>query len=162
METLHDQLKNYIPKLEKSIISYMGSTPPTPNSAQGITAMVTCLELLKNAMSSTCAEFDRDTAEKWAAELRNTDGTSGAHWSVDQTTAVAEDLGVAWDKVTPWCWWIAMNMVYSDYYGVAAHFGVATPEFFGELARAFLFDEDAPPAKEKLAAYYCGIVKAGS
>jgi hypothetical protein len=50
-------------------------------------------------------------------------------------------------------------MMYSDYYGVASHFGVATPEFFAELARAFLLDEDGPGPKPKMSAYYCGIVK---
>ena len=34
-------------------------------------------------------------------------------------------------------------------------------EFFAELAQAFLFDKDGPGPKEKLAAYYHGIVKAG-
>lgn len=36
---------------------------------------------------------------------------------------------------------------------------VATPEFFAELARAFLLDEDGPGPKPKMSAYYCGIVK---
>ena len=44
-------------------------------------------------------------------------------------------------------------------FGVASHFGVATPEFFAELARAFLLDEDGPGPKPKMSAYYCGIVK---
>ena len=51
-----------------------------------------------------------------------------------------------------------MNMMYSDYYNTAMKFGVCTPEFFGELAKEFLFDMDGPAPKEKLAAYYRGIV----
>ena len=50
---------------------------------------------------------------------------------------------------------------YSDYGSVAIHYGVSTAEFFAELAQAFLFDKDGPGPKEKLAAYYHGIVKAG-
>lgn len=42
---------------------------------------------------------------------------------------------VSRETISPWCWWIAVNMMYSDYYGVASHFGVATPEFFAEFAR---------------------------
>ena len=91
--------------------------------------------------------------------MRNTDGSTGAHWSMEQTTSLAESLGVSRDEVSPWCWWIAVNMMYSDYFGVASHFGVATPEFFAELARAFLLDEDGPGPKPKMSAYYCGIVK---
>ena len=43
----------------------------------------------------------------------------------------------------------------------AIHYGVSTAEFFAELAQAFLFDKDGPGPKEKLAAYYHGIVNAG-
>ena len=46
MESLHAQLKAYIPKLERSIQSYMTQTPPSPNSAQGIMAMWECLAML--------------------------------------------------------------------------------------------------------------------
>lgn len=159
MENLHEQLKAYIPKLERSIQSYMTQTPPSPNSAQGIMAMWECLTMFKAAEAGTCGEFTREQAEKWAQHMRNTDGSTGAHWSMEQTTSLAESLGVSRDEVSPWCWWIAVNMMYSDYYGVASHFGVATPEFFAELARAFLLDEDGPGPKPKMAAYYCGIVK---
>ena len=78
-----------------------------------------------------------------------------------QTTALAESMGLSWDHISPWCWWITMNMMYSDYGSVAIHYGVSTAEFFAELAQAFLFDKDGPGPKAKLAAYYHGIVKAG-
>ena len=47
------------------------------------------------------------------------------------------------------------------YGSVAIHYGVSTAEFFTELAQAFLFDKDGPGPKDKLSAYYHGIVKAG-
>lgn len=75
--------------------------------------------------------------------------------------ALAESMGLSWDHITPWCWWVTMNMMYSDYGSVAIHYGVSTAEFFAELAQAFLFDKDGPGPKAKLAAYYHGIVKAG-
>lgn len=159
MENLHEQLKTYIPKLEHSIVSYMTGTPPTPNSAQGITAMLTCLELLKQAERESCAQFDRETAERWVARMENEDGSTGAHWSMEQTNELAANLGITWDEFSSWCWWVTVNMMWSDYYAVASHFGVATPDFFAELARAFLCDKDAVGAKEKLSAYYCGVVK---
>lgn len=159
MENLHDQLKEYIPKLEKSIVAYMTGTPPTPNSAQGITAMVTCLELLKKAERESCSELDRSAAEMWVSRMENEDGSTGAHWSMEQTTALGDGLGLSWESFSPWCWWVTVNMMWSDYYSVASHFGVATPDFFAELARAFLCDKDAVGAKEKLSAYYCGIVR---
>ena len=75
MENLHEQLKAYIPKLERSIQGYMTQTPPSPNSAQGIMAMWECLTMLKAAEAGTCAEFTREQAEQWAQHMRNTDGS---------------------------------------------------------------------------------------
>ena len=60
---------------------------------------------------------------------------------MEQTTALAESMGLSWDQISPWCWWIAVNMMYSDYGGVAIHYGVSTAEFFAELAQAFLFGD---------------------
>ena len=130
MENLHEQIKAYIPKLEYSIREYMRN-PATPNAAQGIMAMVECLNMLKGAEGAICTgrEMTKADAEAWADHMENEDGTT--------------------------------NMMYSDYGSVAIHYGVSTAEFFAELAQAFLFDKDGPGPKEKLAAYYHGIVKAG-
>lgn len=162
METLHEQIKAYIPKLEHSIKEYMRN-PATPNAAQGIMAMVECLNMLKGAEKAICTgrPLEQADAEAWVAHMVNEDGSTGGHWTMEQTSAVAESLGISWDKITPWCWWVTMCMMYSDYGEVAMHYGVSTPEFFAELAQAFLFDRDGPAPKDKLAAYYWGIVKAG-
>ena len=61
--------------------------------------------------------------------------------------------------VSDWCWECAMNMMYSDYYGVAVAHGTNTPEFYADLAEAFLKDRDSK-SKNKLAAYYNCIVDA--
>ena len=129
----------------------------------GIMAMVECLNILKSAEGTICTgrEMTRDDAEAWAAHMVNEDGTTGPHWPMEQTTALAESMGLSWDKISPWCWWVTMNMMYSDYGSVAIHYGVSTAESFAELAQAFLFDKDGPGLKEKLAAYYHGTVKAG-
>ena len=137
--------------------------PATPNAAQGIMAMVECLNILKSAEGTICTgrEMTRDDAEAWAAHMVNEDGITGPHWPMEQTTALAESMGLSWDQISPWCWWVTMNMMYSDYGSVAIHYGVSTAESFAELAQTFLFDKDGPGPKAKLAAYYHGIVKAG-
>lgn len=157
-----EALAQYKDKLEQGILEYMRN-PATPNAAQGIMAMVECLNMLKGAEDAICTgrSMTQADAEAWAARMVNEDGTTGAHWPMDQTSAVAESMGVSWDRGTPWCWWVAMNMMYSDYGAVAMRYGVSTAEFFAELAKAFLFDKDGPGPKEKLSAYYFGIVKAG-
>ena len=160
MENLHEQIKAYIPKLEYSIREYMRN-PATPNAAQGIMAMVECLNMLKGAEGAICTgrELTKADAEAWAAHMENEDGTTGPHWPMEQTTALAESIGLSWEKISPWCWWITMNMMYSDYSGVAEKYGVSIAEFYADMARAFLMDKDGPGAKKKLGAYYHGIVE---
>ena len=102
--------------------------------------------------------FDRETATRWAERMQNADGTVGPHWTMDQTSAVADASGIPHD-IPRWAWGVTMNMMYSDYYDVARKFGVNVPEFYAELARAFLMDKDGPGPEEKLCAYYRCIVK---
>lgn len=102
--------------------------------------------------------FTREDAEAWAAKMQNADGTVGPHWTMDQTSAVADASGAGHD-VPHWVFGATMNMMYSDYYDVARKFGVNVPEFYAELARAFLMDKDGPGPEEKLCAYYRCIVK---
>ena len=77
MENLHEQIKAYIPKLEYSIREYMRN-PATPNAAQGIMAMVECLNMLKGAEEAICTgrEMTKADAEAWAAHMVNEDGTT--------------------------------------------------------------------------------------
>ena len=101
-------------------------------------------------------EFTREDAEKWVSHMENEDGTTGPHWTIAQTDAVANVAGVHVDKLT---FWACLNMMYSDYYSVAAKYGLDRPEFYADLAKAFLMDKDAGGPEAKMAGYYHGIVK---
>ena len=105
--------------------------------------------------STKMMEFTREDAEKWVMHMENEDGTTGARWTMEQTDAVANITGV---NVKPCIWHTAMNMMYSDYYSVAAKYGLDRPEFYADLAKAFLMDKDSGGAEEKMAGYYHGIV----
>ena len=105
------------------------------------------------------AEFDRETAMQWAERMQNADGSTGPHWTMEQTTAVAESMGIQAPVVTRWAWGVAMNMMYSDYYPVAVEFGLNRPEFYAALAKAFLLDKDGPGPERKLMEYYEHIAK---
>ncbi len=48
--------------------------------------------------------------------------------------------------------WVAINLLYSDYCKAIQKTPANTLDFYVDLARAFLDDEDAVP--DKLAAYY--------
>lgn len=151
-----EHLENYRAKLEAGLADYMGM-PASERNAAGVKAMIEGWLILDAVDEKLCGAFNRAAAEKWVAGMKNSDGTTGAHWSVVETNDLADSLDIARDGDNCWRWWAAVNMIYSDYYAVASHFGVATPAFFAELARAFLEDEDGPGPREKLAAYHCAI-----
>lgn len=157
-----EALLQYKDKLEQGILEYM-RMPPSDRSASGVRGMLECWTMVDAAaksIGSSHGDFDRADAETWAAHMVNEDGTTGPHWGVDQTTAIAESMGMTWEKVSRPCWWITMNMMYSDYSSVAEKYGVSIAEFYADMARAFLMDKDGPGAKKKLGAYYHGIVEA--
>ena len=105
--------------------------------------------------STKMIEFTEDDAKAWTAKMENEDGTTGAHWTMEQTDAVANVAGVHVGKLT---FWACLNMMYSDYYSVAAKYGLDRPEFYADLAKAFLMDKDAGGAEAKMAVYYHGVV----
>ena len=106
--------------------------------------------------STKMMEFTREDAEKWVSHMENEDGTTGPHWTIAQTDAVANVAGVHVDKLT---FWACLNMMYSDYFPVGVKYGVDRPEFYADLAKAFLFDKDGPAPSEKLAEYYHEVVE---
>ena len=153
----------YKDKLERGIAEYMGM-PAGERSANGVRGMLECWSVVDAAERSLCgggADFTQADAEAWCAKMVNEDGTTGPHWTMEQTTAVAESVGVVFDQLAPWCWWAAMCMMYSDYCGVASRYGVGTAEFYADMAKAFLFDRDAGGPRAKMAAYYHGIAEHG-
>lgn len=93
--------------------------------------------------------MDRQRAEQWVSGMQNADGTQGPHWSMEQTEQVRTQQGIQCDPVK---FWVAMNMMYSDYCKVGEKMGVNNAAFYACLAKAFLEDQDAQP--EKLARYY--------
>ena len=95
------------------------------------------------------SKIDRRRGEELLRNLKNTDGTTGEHWTYDQTQQVMERMGISCDPVE---FWVSMNMMYSDYCGVAKKIGINNADFYGSMAEAFLKDPDAH--ENKLARYY--------
>lgn len=96
----------------------------------------------------------RETAEAWVAKMENADGSTGAHWTLEQTKQLQAQKGIGLDPIK---FWVAMNMMYSDYFLAADKAGIGTPDFYADMAKAFLVDKDSKP--DKLDRYYCAIVK---
>lgn len=82
-------------------------------------------------------------AEKATSNMTNEDGTTGRHWTVEQTTSVARSNGIVFEHFNEYDWNYVMNMIYSDYYGAISNDTSA----YVKLSRKFLEDKDAPEGK---------------
>lgn len=99
--------------------------------------------------------MDENMAREWTSKMENEDGTKGPHWNMEQIKKVMEQRNMTGDPVE---FWVAMNMMYSDYCKVAKKLGVNSVDFYAEMAKAFLEDKDTG-VPDKLSAYYENIVK---
>lgn len=144
----------YRKKLEGAIHEYM-NMPASERTANAICAMMGLCDRLDEKHRA----LTHEDIVAWNRKMLNEDGSVGGHWTVEQTTAVAISIGVEFTHISAMCWNVTMNMMYSDYFDVAQKYGVAVPEFFADMAKAFLFDKDAPSPREKLSAYYFNIAK---
>lgn len=85
--------------------------------------------------------FSKDSAKYAVSRMKNKDGSAGEHWDYNTTTRVLESKGFDFN---PCDWYVALNMVYSDYYKSGR-----SDDTYIELAYDFLSDEDAPTHKMK-------------
>lgn len=101
----------------------------------------------------------RDIGE-WRQKLQNADGSRGAHFDTNRVVQTAEKMGIHFNNFTEKEFAITMNMLYSDY--CEALRSVIPPDredmIYAKMAKAFLEDDDAPEAAEKLSLYYHCIV----
>lgn len=114
------------------------------------------LRILKSELSADMYEavngphFDEEHARYAVEGMENEDGSKGPHWTVEETTSVANQMGINLksEKHNKWDWYVAMNMIYSDFYkAVVAMTGNANTKHFAELAKAWLCDKDISDGK---------------
>ena len=89
--------------------------------------------------------LSREMADEWVEHMHNKDGSSGSHWSYDQTTPLAEHRNKE-------DFYAVLNMMWSDYFSPAF-----TQQNYISLARDFIDDKDAP--EDKTLKYFCEIAK---
>lgn len=151
-----DKIKAYKAKLCEALEACMAE-PVSSRSVGSCTMLMDALcKADKITMESEASTFTEDDARRWTEHMENDDGSMGAHWTLEQTTAVANSIGVHTD---PWVWFAALNMEYSDGWEVAGKYGLDRPEYYADLAKAFLFDKDGGGPVAKIAGYYHGIVE---
>lgn len=93
--------------------------------------------------------FNEEYARKAVMKMENEDGTRGPHWSLEETTTLASQYGIALgSKFNRYDWFVALNMVYSDYYRVIMNItGSNNTKHYVEFAKAWLNDCDEEMAK---------------
>ncbi len=143
-----DKIKAYKAKLCEALEACM-EEPVSSRSVSSCTMLMDALckadKLTMERVNSTFTEVD---AKRWTEHMENDDGSTGAHWTMEQTKQFSKmDTS---DSV----WYAAMNMMYSDYCAVARKYGLDRPDFYADMAHAFLFDKDAGGPEKKLSAYY--------
>ena len=105
---------------------------------------------------SEYGKLSHEDIEKWKKHLENQDGTKGEHFKKEHITQAARQIGVNPEEYgNEHIFGLVMNMMYADYCGVARKFGLDRPDFYAELAKAFLNDKDFEgEPEEKVWLYY--------
>ena len=104
--------------------------------------------------------FSHKDMETWKSMMRNEDGSRGEHFRPEQVKHACKQAGIDCEEFGEDVFCLAMNMMYSDYCKVAKKYGVDHPEYYADLAKAFLRDKDFDgKPEEKLYLYYKAIVE---
>lgn len=108
-----------------------------------------------DGQKGSVTSLNKETAEKWAEHMQNEDGSTGPHWTLEQTKQLQIQKGI---DCEPLEFWLALNATYSDLSKVFKKYGIANIDAYVDFAKAFwLDDKDAQP--NKLARYYEYVVK---
>ena len=90
-----------------------------------------------------------EQARTWVESMRGEDPAvpHGGKWTVEQVKPIAAKYGVLPETQEFTEFWAAINAMYSDYCAVAKKYGTDKPDFYADLAMAFIHDKDAGPGK---------------
>lgn len=104
------------------------------------------------------AGMTREQAETWVRGMRGEDPSvpHGGKWTAEQIKPIAQRYGVPTEGERFWAFYAVINAMYSDYFAVAKKYNTMSPDFFADLAMAFISDKDA--VDDKAAEYYRRIV----
>lgn len=100
-------------------------------------------------------EFTVEDAEEWVRNMKNTDGSTGEHWTMQQIKQLIAQRRLECDPIELY---IALNATYSDLSKFFKKYNINNMDAYIDYAKMFwLEDEDA--VDDKLAAYYMYVVK---
>lgn len=95
-----------------------------------------------------------EIAKEWTKKMHNEDGTRGEHWNMEQVKKLMAQKGIEYNHAEVYA---IINALYSDYCKVLKKYNMTSPEFYLDMAIAWLNDTDAKPGKAMN--YYECVVK---
>lgn len=105
-------------------------------------------ELYKKAYGNS---ISKDLAESIVRSFAVTDDSEradGQMWTMEQTTSVGNDIGIDWNMIPKYNFYVVMNMARSDAMGLAKKLEMEDdPKYFAYWAKDWLCDKDAPADK---------------
>lgn len=108
-------------------------------------------------------KLTKEQYEEWVEDMVNADGSSGAHWTIEQTKQLQKKKG--YEEVEPYAFWAALNATYSDLCDFFKKHNIDNADAYADYTMDFWFeDEDSvnqgePNNPAKLAAYYWHVVE---
>jgi len=104
-------------------------------------------------------KLTREQAIEWVNSMRGEDPAvpHGGKWTMEQVKPIAVKYGVQPETDDFVELWAVMNAMYNDYFSIAKKYNAMTPDFFADMAMAFIHDKDA--VKNKVHKYYECIVE---
>ena len=98
--------------------------------------------------------------KRWKKMLKNADGSSGEHFTMDHVTEAARQIGVKFDGYDETELCMTANMLYSDLAEALRSIIPRDKEalIYTKMAKCWLEDDDGPEGSEKLALYFWCIV----
>lgn len=115
-------------------------------------------EIYNNIVNGLYVECYGEHFTEWLAikavsSMKNADGTTGEHWTINQIDDVIRQHSIKSEFYNRWDVYYVMNMLYSDYCNI---FGSDT-SIYAKLTKAYL--EDIDVAEGKPYRYYMSVVK---
>lgn len=84
--------------------------------------------------------FSEELAKKAVDEMDNADGTTGEHWSLQQTNSLLTSQNLSYNKYD---FYYVVNMLYSDFSNVLGN----DASMYLKMAKAYMDDPDASEDK---------------
>ena len=91
-------------------------------------------------------QLNEELASRWVDSMT----PDGEYWTIDQTTSVAKQYGITFDKISKETWYAIMNMARNDFSEVLG----SSVDVYVKYAKAWLMDEDYPYPNKKAYKYY--------